>query len=395
LADFQFDVDIDCVPEGTLVFPHEPIMRVSGPIIPAQLLETALLNLVCFPTLVASKAARIKLAAGDRPVFEFGLRRAQGPDGGLTASLAAYVGGSDGSSNVLAGKLYGIPITGTHAHSWVMCFEDELEAFSAYAQAMPNNCYFLVDSYDTISGVENAIKVGKHLRETGHEMLGVRLDSGDLAYLSSESRRLLDQAGFSDAKIIASNDLDEGIISSLKDQGAAIDVWAVGTKLVTCDSQPSLGGVYKLSAERQKGASKWRYCLKLSEQAVKISNPGFLQVRRFKQDGEFIGDMIFDEELLKGSKWTIVDPIDFTRRKQVSASISYEDLLVPIFRGGKPVYERRDLAEAKERVRVQMAGFHPGIKRLLNPHQYPAGLEGNLHDLKTELILKGRGLTVE
>jgi len=394
LSDFRYDVDIDCVPEGTIVFPHEPILKVQGPIIPAQLLETALLNLVCFPTLVATKAARIKLAAGNRPVFEFGLRRAQGPDGGLTASVAAYVGGCDGTSNVLAGKLFGIPVMGTHAHSWVMSFSEELEAFTSYARALPNNCVFLVDTYDTVNGVKNAIEVGNLLKEEGHELLGIRLDSGDLAYLSVEARRLLDAAGFERASIIASNDLDESVITSLNDQGAAIDIWAVGTKLVTCDPQPSLGGVYKLSAERSAGETSWRRCVKISEQSIKTSNPGLLQVRRFRSgagdDSEFVGDMIFDEELIQGDEWLMVDPVDFTRRKRVTADMQYTDLLEPAFRRGEPVRDPCNLADARDSVLSQLAGFHSGIKRLLNPHQYPAGLESTLHALKTELILKGR-----
>lgn len=241
LRELKFTCEVDAVPEGTVVFPHEPLLRVQGPILQGQLVETALLNLINYQTLIATKAARICEAAQDEPVLEFGLRRAQGVDGALAASRAAYIGGCAATSNVLAGKLFGIPVKGTHAHSWVMSFDSEPEAFQAYADAMPNNCVFLVDTYDTLDGVRAAIEVGKRLRETGHEMVGVRLDSGDLAYLSIEARKLLDAAGFPDAVIVASNDLDETIIASLKQQGAKIGLWGVGTKLVTAFDQPALG----------------------------------------------------------------------------------------------------------------------------------------------------------
>ena len=255
LSELEFSCDVDAVPEGTVVFPHEPMVRVKGPILQCQILETPLLNLINFQSLIATKASRITTATGGESVLEFGLRRAQGIDGALAASRAAYIGGCDATSNVLAGKLFGIPVKGTHAHSWVMSFDDELSAFREYAAAMPNNCVFLVDTYDTIQGVRNAIEVGKQLRESGHEMVGIRLDSGDLAYLSIEARNLLDEAGFPDAAIVASNDLDEGIIASLKDQGAKIAVWGVGTKLVTAFDQPALGGVFKLGAMRNETGS--------------------------------------------------------------------------------------------------------------------------------------------
>ncbi|MFP6639848.1 MAG: nicotinate phosphoribosyltransferase, partial [Myxococcota bacterium] len=230
----RFEGDLDALPEATVCFPHEPLLRMRGPIVAAQILETALLNVVNFQTLVATKAARVCQAAQGEPVLEFGLRRAQGVDGALSASRAAYLGGCASTSNVLAGQQYGIPVKGTHAHSWVMLFESELEAFQAYARAMPNNCVFLVDTYDTLRGVECAIEVGRALREEGHELVGIRLDSGDLAALSIEARRLLDGAGFESASIVASNDLDEGAIEELKERGARIGVWGVGTKLATC-----------------------------------------------------------------------------------------------------------------------------------------------------------------
>src|SRR5688572_29036188 len=274
LRDMRFTCDVDAIPEGTAVFPHEPLVRVRGPILQCQLVETPLLAMVNFQTLVATKAARVCQATRGEPVLEFGLRRAQGIDGGLSASRAAYVGGCAATSNVLAGKLFGIPVRGTHAHSWVMSFDSELEAFRAYADAMPNNCVFLVDTYNTLEGVRRAVQVGREMRERGaHEMVGIRLDSGDLAYLSIEARKILDAGGFPKAQILASNDLDEQIITSLKEQGATIAIWGVGTKLVTAYDQPALGGVYKLSALR--GADDaWKYKLKLSEQTAKVSNPG-------------------------------------------------------------------------------------------------------------------------
>jgi nicotinate phosphoribosyltransferase len=378
------------MPDGTVVFPQEPLVRISGPIIQSQILESALLNIFNFQTLIATKAARIKLAAGERPIVDFGLRRAQGIDGSLSASLAAYVGGCSATSNLLAGKLYGIPVQGTHAHSWVMSFDNELEAFQSYAEAMPNNAVFLVDTYDTIDGVKNAIKIGKWLQEHGHKLLGVRLDSGDLAYLSIEARKLLDKAGFRETAIIASNDLDEHIISSLNDQGAQIGVWGVGTKLVTAYDQPALGGVYKLTAVRRP-KEPWQYKIKLSEQAAKINNPGILQVRRFVADGVFVGDVIFDVQAPPQGTVVMVDPLDMTRRRRFTKEFACIDLLQPIFRGGKLVYEQPSLQQTKEHAHSQLGCLHAGIKRLLNPHEYPVGLEVSLHELKTSLILKERG----
>jgi len=390
LRDMRFQCDIDAMPDGTVVFPQEPLVRVTGPIIQSQILESALLNTINFQTLIATKAARIKLAAGERPIVDFGLRRAQGIDGSLSASLAAYVGGCSATSNLLAGKLYGIPVQGTHAHSWVMSFDNELESFQSYAEAMPNNAVFLVDTYDTIDGVKNAIKIGEWLQKRGHKLLGVRLDSGDLAYLSIEARKLLDDAGFRDTAIIASNDLDEHVISSLNDQGAQIGVWGVGTKLVTAYDQPALGGVYKLAAVRRP-EEPWQYKIKLSEQAAKINNPGILQVRRFLADGMFIGDVIFDAQSPPEGTVVMVDPLDMTRRRRFSKELACVDLLKPVFRSGKLVYDQPSLEQTKDFARTQLGSLHAGIKRLLNPHEYPVGLEVSLHELKTSLILKERG----
>jgi len=382
--------DVDAVPEGTVVFPHEPLVRVRGPLIASQLPETALLTLIGFPTLVATKAARVVMAARGDPVLEFGLRRAQGIDGGVTASRAAYVGGCAATSNVLAGQLYGIPVRGTHAHSWVMCFDDELEAFRAYAEAMPANCVFLVDTYDTLEGVRKAVEVGRWLRERDYPLLGVRLDSGDLAYLSIEARKILDAAGFQSTAILASNDLDEHLIESLKEQGATIGMWGVGTRLATAYDDPALGVVYKLSAVRERGGA-WQERLKLSEHAAKTSNPGILQVRRYYRQGEAIADAIFDEERPIQGDCTLVDPLDPTRQKAIPAGTRHEDLLIPIFRGGKRVYDPPSLEETRRRVQEQLAAFHPSIKRLVNPHQYPVGLEAALHRRKMQMIRTLRG----
>lgn len=390
LKHLRLSCDVHAIPEGTVVFPQEPLLRIQGPILQCQLLETSLLNLINFQSLVATKAARVCLAAQGEPVLEFGLRRAQGVDGALAASRAAYIGGCTATSNVLAAKLFGIPVGGTHAHSWVMAFDNEIESFLAYAQAMPNNCVFLVDTYDTLEGVRHAVQVGRQLREHGHELIGIRLDSGDLAWLSIEARKILDQAGFPKAVIVASNDLDEHIISSLKDQGARIAVWGVGTKLVTAYDQPALGGVYKLGAIRNPDG-RWRYKVKLSEQTAKISTPGIHQVRRFRSNAEFIADGIFDIELGAPDQFTLVDPLDPTRRKHLSADTAFEDLLVPVFQRGQLVYQAPTLAQIRDRTGSQLALFHPGIKRFVNPHQYPVGLELGLHDLKTDLVLRARG----
>lgn len=389
LRTFAFTCDVEAIPEGTLVFPNEPLLRIQGPIIQAQIVETALLNFINFQTLIATKAARICLAAQGEPVLEFGLRRAQGVDGALAASRAAFIGGCAATSNVLAGQIFGLPVKGTHAHSWVMSFDDEPEAFRAYAAAMPNNCVFLVDTYDTLEGVARAIEVGRWLRSEGHEMAGIRLDSGDLAYLSIEGRRLLDEAGFPQAVIVASNDLDEHIIASLKQQGAKIGMWGVGTKLVTAFDQPALGGVYKLGAIRE-GSGPWTYKVKLSEQAIKVTTPGILQVTRFTRQGEFMGDMIFNECAPPSGARIIVDPSNTTRRKAMPADAVGENLLVPIFRHGVLVYEEPTLLEIKARAQAQLGQLYAGAKRLLNPHEYPVGLEAGLFDLKMELIFKYR-----
>ncbi|PQO40470.1 nicotinate phosphoribosyltransferase [Bremerella cremea] len=388
LGQTKLSVDVDAVQEGTVTFGQEPLLRVRGPILQCQLLETPLLNLINFQTLIATKSARIATAAGDDPILEFGLRRAQGIDGALSASRAAYIGGSTATSNVLAGKMFGIPVKGTHAHSWVMSFDTEAEAFAQYAAAMPNNCVFLVDTYDTLDGVRQACKVGKKLREQGHEMVGIRLDSGDLAYLSIEARKILDEAGFPKAAIVASNDLDEHIIENLKSQGSQIAIWGVGTKLATAFDQPALGGVYKLAAIQQADGT-WQPKVKLSEQAIKTSIPGTLQVRRYMEDGRMVGDMIYDEQVGVDPRRVIVDSKDATRRKRLAETTSVE-LLRPAMQGGKRVAMAESLKDIRERAQRQLASLHPTIRRFMNPHEYPVGLDIGLHELRDNMIHEAR-----
>lgn len=392
LKNLKFTFDIDAIPEGTIVFPQEPLIRVKGPLLQCQLLETVLLNIINFQTLIATKTSRICYAAKDEPVLEFGLRRAQGFDGGLSASRAAYVGGCAATSNVLAGKLFDIPVRGTHAHSWIMCFADETSSFKTYAAAMPDNCIFLVDTYDTITGVKNAITVGNELKKQGYRMAGVRLDSGDLAYLSKEARKLLNAAGFKDAVIVGSNDLDEHVIASLKEQGAMINVWGVGTRLTTAYEQPALDGVYKITAIKNHD-NKWEYKLKLSEQTAKISTPGILKVRRYYDAlNVAIADAIYDESIGIADECVIIDPMDITHQRKIVANTQYRELLQPIFRNGKLVYQLPDLHTSKQTAMNELKQFHESIRRFLNPHTYPVGLEKSLYDLRTSLILKAKGL---
>lgn len=290
---------------------------------------------------------------------------------------------------MLAGKRFGIPVRGTHAHSWVMSFDDETEAFERYAEVMPNNCVFLVDTYDTLEGVRKAVEIGNRLRERGHEMVGIRLDSGDLAYLSIEARKLLDNGGFPAAAIVASNDLDENIITSLKGQGAKIAVWGVGTKLATAYDQPALGGVYKLGAIKDANGD-WTPKLKLSEQAVKTSIPGALQVRRFETEKGLVGDMIYDETRGIDQRCAIVDAKDANRRKQMPAGARGTDLLVPVMRGGEVVLAEEGIGEARDRAQQGLNSLHPTVKRLLNPHDFPVGIDVGLHELRDQMIREVR-----
>lgn len=395
LAGLRFTGDVDAVAEGTVVYPREPLLRVTGPLPVCQIAETALLTMVNFQTLIATKAARMRFAAGDDQVLEFGLRRAQGSDGGLSASRAAYVGGCDATSNVLAGRVYGIPVAGTHAHSWVMAFDTEAEAFDAYAEALPNNVTLLIDTYDTLEGARRAVETGRKLREIGHDLAAVRIDSGDLAWLSLRVREILDEGGFSLTRIVASNELDEHTIVSLKEQGAAIDIWGVGTKLVTGWDQPALGGVYKLVALRRPGG-EWVPRVKVSEASAKATVPGVQGVRRYRRpDGSLAGDMIYDINRIPPNEATMVDPTDPARRKTFSVDQTHEELLAPVMRSGARVAEKVPLAEIRERALASVAELDPSVKRFLNPHLYPVGLERSLHDLRTALVLQSRGIAPE
>jgi nicotinate phosphoribosyltransferase len=382
LTDLELRLDIDAIPEGTLAFAHEPLLRVRGPLLQAQILESPLLTIVNFQTLVATKAARICAAARGEPVLEFGMRRAQGVDGALGASRAAYIGGCVGTSNLMAGKLFDIPVRGTHAHSWVMCFEDELSAFNAYADALPNNCIFLVDTYDTISGVRHSIQVARKLRKAGHEMVGIRLDSGNLAELSIQARRLLDEAGFPEAAIVASSDLDEYKIEDLQRRGAVINVWGVGTRLATAYDQPALGGVYKLSALKDEHG-KWIDRLKLSDDQIKVSNPGILQVRRYRHAQHIVGDVIFDERQGATRDLQLLD--EKHAKASVSADAQGEDLLVPVYREGQMVYDLPSTRQIRRRASEHLAEYQRYIE--FEPDQpYPVGLDWHLQEHKNDMM---------
>ena len=394
LRDFKLSVDIEAVAEGEIVFPYEPLVRITGPIMECQLLETALLNCVNFETLIATKAARVCMAA-EAPVAEFGLRRAQGAAGGVWASRAAVVGGCASTSNVLAGKLFDLPVSGTHAHSWVMSFPDELSAFRAYAKAFPTNCVLLVDTYDVAQGIKNAITVGLEMRERGEKLTGIRIDSGDLSWLAKMARTMLDEAGLTDCGIVLSNDLDEYTIRSIRDEGAQVMSWGVGTKLATAYDQPSLGGVYKLSATRENGESAWIDHVKISESSAKLTTPGVLNVRRYYfEDGHIAGDMVFDTNAAVNEGEVIVDPMDGLRRKDLSGK-TWRELLIPLARAGKTVLsdEFRSAKAAQARTKQGLATLDESQKRTLNPHTYPVGLDKDLFDRRRDLVAQLRGIS--
>ena len=391
LRGLQLTCDVDALPEGTLVFPNEPLIRIIGPIIECQLLETALLNILNFQSLIATKATRVCRAAGHDPVIEFGLRRSQGVDGGLTAARAAYVGGCAGTSNLQAGQQFGIPVSGTQAHSWVMFFEDEREAFQSYARAMPNNCIFLVDTYDSVDGIRHAIEVAGELRRQGHDMIGVRLDSGDGVALSITARQMLDKAGFPNAKIVGSGDLDEYTITDLKRRGAKIDVWGVGTKLSTGQPDAALGGIYKLGAIRRP-SDEWQYRIKLSEETAKTSIPGSLQVRRFHQpDGRFMADAIYETDHGVSEPCAIVN-IETDDKTKIPRETRYSDLLVPIFRSGQVVYETPSIEASRDHLRRQLSCAPPEILQLNGSIPYKVGIEQSLYKLRSALIARAKNL---
>lgn len=369
LEDLRFTCDIDAVPEGTLVFPQLPLIRIQGPLLQCQLLETPLLTLLNFQTLIATKTSRVCLAAEGDPVIEFGMRRAQGPDGALSASRAAYIGGCIGTSNTLAGKLYDIPVRGTHAHSWVTAFPDEASAFAAYANVMPHNSILLVDTYNTITGVKHAIETGRVLRAKGHELLGIRLDSGDLAALSIQARALLDEAGFENTMILASNSLDEYVIADLKKQGAKISAWGVGTSLATASDQPALDGVYKLSALQNKDGI-WEDKIKLSEQVAKTSNPGRQGVKRYLKNQLPVLDVIYD--IQAGA-----ENVNCEHDKVI-------DLLTPIYQKGKLVYCQPSIHAIHEHALETVKQF------LLMKHdeKHSVVLDKHIATIKQQLIEK-------
>ena len=392
LSDFHFTGEILAVPEGTIVFPDEPILRVIAPIMEAQLLETALLNIINHQTLIATKAARVVQSARGDKVLEFGLRRAQGPDAGIYGARASIIGGCQATSNVLTGQLFGVPVGGTHAHSWVMSFEDELTAFRAYADVFPDNCLLLVDTYDTLgSGVPNAITVFKELRARGKEPVGIRLDSGDLAFLSRQARVMLDDAGFPNAKIFASGDLDEEVIWDLKAQGAAIDVWGVGTRMITSMDNPALGGVYKLSAEEVDG--KFVPRIKISENPAKITNPGVKQLYRFydRRSGKALADLLAldEEDFSSGEPLEIFDP-ENTWKRMTLCDYRMRQLLVPVFENGELVYDSPALSEIAAYAKQEMETFWDEYKRLNRPHRYKVDLSQKLYDLKIQLLANRR-----
>lgn len=386
LSSFRMHIDIDAVPEGELVFPREPMVRVTGPALECQLLETALLNTIGFQTLVATKTARVVEAAKGRPVAEFGLRRAQGPDGGMMVARASYVAGASSTSNVLAGRKYGIPVFGTHAHSWVMSFPSELEAFRAFALSSPKNCTLLIDTYDVREGIENAIVVAKEMEERGERLAAIRIDSGDLAKLSAYVRRRLDEEGLDYVKISVSNDLDEYTVQSLLDQGAPLDSFGVGTKLATCYDQPALGCVYKLSARRSSAGEPWTPVVKLSEQPYKRTIPGLQHVRRYVDDqGSPVCDMIYDEAYLDGEGSTVVAVDDAALVADVSGFTGRE-LLVPCVRDGRASAPRERIEVARERNRAALKALDPVYKRFLYPQSYMVAMESGLARVRDELV---------
>lgn len=394
LEKMRFTGDVYAVREGEPVFPGEPILTVKAPLIQAQFAETALLNIINHQTLIATKASKICRAAGAGAVMEFGLRRAQGPDAGIYGARAAVIGGCSSTSNVIAGQLFGIPVSGTMAHSWIMDFDSEYEAFKAYAASYPDNCLLLVDTYDTLrSGVPNAIKVFKELAAAGHRPRGIRLDSGDFAYLSKKARKMLDAAGFPDAIICASGDLDEYSMTSLMQQGAKIDLWGVGTKLITSQEMPALGGVYKLAAVvREDGTMIPK--IKLSDNAAKITNPSFKNLFRLydKESGMAIADLITmrEEAVEEEQPLTIFHPLETWKRTTVK-NFRAEPLLHTIVKRGKLVYEFPELMEVQAFSKAELSKFWEEYLRLDMPELYKVDLSEQLHALKSKMLDEIRG----
>ncbi|TCK93354.1 nicotinate phosphoribosyltransferase [Natranaerovirga hydrolytica] len=392
LSDFKFTGDIYSVPEGTVIFPNEPVMKIIAPIMEAQIIETAILNIVNHQSLIATKASRVKWAAEDDMVLEFGLRRAQGPDAGVYGARAAVIGGCSATSNVLAGKKFDIPVKGTHAHSWVMSFNDELTAFRKYANLYPDACILLVDTYDTLkTGVPNAIKVFNELKEKGIQpkLYGIRLDSGDLAYLSKKARKMLDEVGFEDAIISASSDLDEYLIQDLKSQGAKITLWGVGTNLITSKDCPAFGGVYKLTAV--SNGNEFVPKIKVSENPAKITNPGNKKIYRVydKATGIIKADLIaLEEENIKETEPLLLFDPNATWKRTILEPNTFvlKELLVPIFKNGSCVYATPNIMEIQSYCQKELKTLWPETKRTKNPQEVFIDLTMNLYNLKQSMI---------
>ena len=393
LSGFHFSGDIYAIPEGSVIFPKEPLPKVVAPIMEAQLVETAILNIINHQSLIATKASRVVFAAAGDGIMEFGLRRAQGPDAGLYGARAAVIGGCVGTSNVLAGKLFDVPVLGTHAHSWIMSFPDEYTAFKAYADLYPDNCTLLVDTYDTLkSGVPNAIRVFQEMRDAGVKLTryGIRLDSGDLAYLSKKARKMLDEAGFEDATIAASNDLDEYLLHDLKIQGAAITSWGVGTNLITSKDCPSFGGVYKLAAIKTEDG-EFVPKIKLSENTEKITNPGNKTIYRIydKATGKIRADLIcfVGEAFNPDEDLVIFDPLEtWKKTKLKGGSYSMRELMVPVFHNGECIYQSPSVKEIAAYCTQEKATLWDETKRLFYPHRVYVDLSDKLYAVKKELL---------
>lgn len=394
LSSFRFSGDIYAIPEGSVMFPREPIVKVIAPIMEAQLVETAILNIINHQSLIATKTARVVYAAKGDGIMEFGLRRAQGPDAGLYGARAAMIAGCIGTSNVLAGQLFDVPVKGTHAHSWIMSFPDELTAFRTYAKLYPTACILLVDTYDTLkSGVPHAIQVFKEMREAGIPLnfYGIRLDSGDLAYLSKKAKKMLDAAGFEDAVISASSDLDEYLIDSLKTQGAAINSWGVGTNLITSKDCPSFGGVYKLAAIQNPKTGKFIPKIKLSENSEKVTNPGNKTIYRIydKESHKIIADLIclVDEKYSEHNSLLLFDPVETWKKTRLTPD-TYEmrEMLVPVFKNGECVYNSPKVMEIQAYCKQELDTLWEESRRLVNPHQMYVDLSNELWHMKNQLL---------
>lgn len=382
LAKLKLKLDIDAIPEGVLTFPNEPLMRVKGSILHAQLLESPLLNIINFQTLIATKASRVCMAAQNDEVIEFGMRRAQGIDGAISATRASFIGGCRSTSHLLAGKLFDIPVKGTQAHSFVMAFDKEERAFLSFCENLKGICVALIDTYDSIEGTKKIIKVAEKLKKEGIKLLGVRLDSGDLKFLSIEVRRLLDEAGLKDVVIMASNELDEYLIDDLKLKGGKITLWGVGTNLVTAKGQSALDGIYKLSAIKGKDG-KWQNKIKISNDKTKVTIPGFLQVKRYFNGKNYVADMIFSSNS-KGD--CMISLFDQKKRKICLNKISSKAILKPIFKRGKLVYKNPTLKEIQKKTLSELARLPLAITQLNPTQQYLVGLEKSLYEERERLI---------